>query len=139
MREDTIRRAGHRVHAYEECGVAAGFEEARVLRPLLLHDVLAVGIEELGDERVEVVRAARAVAVHDHDLRRARCLRAPHGRVDLLGVEDTALVVELLAAGDLLPLDDSGDALHVADHVDAHGRDDNVKPWRRDWPGRASS
>jgi hypothetical protein len=61
------------------------------------------------------------------------------GGVDLLGVEDPALVVELLAAGDLLPLDDAGDALHVADDVDAHGRDDNVTPWRRDWPARACS
>ena len=65
--------------------------------------------------------AARAVAVHDDDLRRAGRLRAAHGGVDLLGVEDAALVVELLAAGRLLPLDDPGDALHVADHVNAHG------------------
>ena len=68
VREDAVRRAGHRVHADEERGVAAGLEEIGVLRPLLLHDVLAVGIEELGEERVEVVRTAGAVAVHDHDL-----------------------------------------------------------------------
>ena len=99
VREDAVGRARHRVHADEERRVAARLEEARVLRPLLLHDVLARGIEELGDERVEVVRAAGAVAVHDDDLGRAGRLRAAHGRVDLLGVEDAALVVELLAAG----------------------------------------
>ena len=42
-------RAGHRVHADEERRVATRLEKARVLRPLLLHDVLAGGIEELGE------------------------------------------------------------------------------------------
>ena len=73
------------------------------------------------------------MAVHDDDLRRAGRLRAAHGGVDLLGVEDATLVVELLAARHLLPLDDAGDTLHVADDVDAHdafltgiGRDTRV-------------
>src|SRR5581483_4427769 len=137
--EDAVGRAGHRVHADEEAGVAARLEEARVLRPLLLHDVLARRVEELRDERVEAPRPAGAVVVHDDDLRRAGRLRAAHRRVDLLGVEDAALLVELLAAGALLPLDDAGDALHVADDVDAHERDDNVGPWRRASEGRAFS
>ena len=119
--QDSVRRARHRVHANEERGVAAGFEKRRVLGPLLLDDVLAGGIEKLGEERVEVVRTAGAMAVHDDDLGRARGLGAAHGCVDLLGVEDATFVVELLAAGGLLPLDDAGDAFHVADHVDSHG------------------
>jgi len=41
---------GHRVHPDQERGIAALLEEARVLRPVLLHDVLAVGVEEVGDE-----------------------------------------------------------------------------------------
>src|SRR5207249_11844721 len=102
-------------------------------------DVLAGGIEQLGEKRGEVVCAAGAVAVHDDDLGRTGRLRPAHGRVDLFGVEHTALVVGLLATGGLLPLDDAGDALHVADDVDAHGGDDNVSPWRRDWQGSATS
>ena len=38
----------------------------------------------------------------------------------LADVEPASLVVERLAAGRLLPLHDPGDALHVADDVDAH-------------------
>ena len=53
----------------------------------LLDDELAVGVEQLGDQRVEASSAAGAVAVHDDDLGRARGLRAAHGRVDLLRVE----------------------------------------------------
>ena len=37
-------------------------------------------------------------------------------------VELAPLLVERLAAGRLLPLDDPGDALHVADDVDAHAQ-----------------
>src|SRR5215207_6520411 len=47
---------------------------------------------------------------------------AADGGVDLLGIEAAALLVHLLAAGDLLPLDDPGDTLHVADDLDAHQR-----------------
>jgi 3-oxoacyl-[acyl-carrier protein] reductase len=60
------------------------------------------------------------MAVHDDDLGRAGRLRAAHGRIDLPGVEPTPFLVERLASGHLLPLHDSGDALHVADDVDTH-------------------
>ncbi len=53
--------------------------------------------------------------------------RAPDGRVDLLRVELAPLLVERLAAVDLLPLDDAGDALHVADDEDAH-RGSTISP-----------
>src|SRR5262249_10807652 len=121
VREDALGRTRHRVHADEEAGVTAGLEEARVLRPFLLNDELAGGIEKAREQRVEAVRTSGPVVVHDDDLGRAGSLRAAHRRVDLLGVEGAPLVVELLAGGDLLPLDDAGDALHVADDVDAHG------------------
>ena len=99
VRENAVGGARHRMHADEERRVAARLEEAGVLGPLLLDDVLAARVEQVGDQRVEVVRAAGAVAVHDDDLGRAGRLRAAHGRVDLLGVEDAALVVRLLSAG----------------------------------------
>jgi len=38
------------MHPDEERGVAALLEELGVLRPVLLDDVLAVGIEQVGDE-----------------------------------------------------------------------------------------
>ena len=122
MAEDAELCARARVHPDEERRVAALLEELRVLRPLVLHDPLAVGVELVRDQRVERPALACAVAVHDDDLRRAGGLRAAHARVDLLGVELAAFLVERLAAGDLLPLDDPGDALHVTDDVDAHGR-----------------
>ena len=114
-------RAGHRVHADEERGVAALLEELRVTRPLLLDDELAVGVELLGDQRVEREAAAGAVAVHDDDLRRSGRLRAAHGGVDVLRVELATLLEQRLAGVGLLPPSDAGDALHVADHVDSHG------------------
>ena len=48
------------MHADEERGVAALLEEAGVARPLLLDDVLARGIEILGNEGVERVALAGA-------------------------------------------------------------------------------
>src|SRR3972149_6130988 len=54
---------------------------------------------------------------------------APDGRVDLFRVELAALLVHRIAARDLGPLDDPGDPLHVADHVDAHrGRHRTIRP-----------
>ena len=61
--EDAVGGAGHRVHADEERRIAAFLEEARVARPLLLDDVLARGVEIFGDQRVERVALAGAVAV----------------------------------------------------------------------------
>ena len=81
-------------------------EELRVARPLLLHDPLAVLVQQLRHERVEGPAAARAVAVHHDDLGRASRLRAAYGRVDLLGVELAALLVHRVAAARLLRLDD---------------------------------
>ena len=117
---DPVARARARVHADEERGVAAFLQEARVLGPLLLHDELAGGVEHVRDQRVERPALPRAVAVHDDDLRGAGRLRAANGGVDLLGVEPTALLVHRVAARRLLPLDDAGDALHVADDVHLH-------------------
>src|SRR5262249_47680459 len=91
-------------------------------RPLALDDVLAVGIELVRDQRVERPALPRAVTVHYHDLGRAGSLRAAHRRVDLVRVEPPPFLVQLLATRDLLPLHDPGNALHVADHVDAHAR-----------------
>src|SRR6186713_2240808 len=50
---DAVSRARASVHADEERGIAASLQELRVLRPLVLGDELAVGIEILGDEGVE--------------------------------------------------------------------------------------
>jgi len=74
------------MHADEERSVTAGLEESRVLGPLLLDHELAIGIEQIRQQGVEGVVAARAVAVHDDDLGRARRLRPAHGGVDLLRV-----------------------------------------------------
>src|SRR5207245_415817 len=83
--------------------------------PLFLHDELASRVEVFGNQRVERPLIAGAVAVHDDDLAGARHLRAAHGGVDLLGVELSALLIRrTLAARRLLPLDDPGDAFHVA-------------------------
>jgi hypothetical protein len=60
------------------------------------------------------------VAVHDDNLVCVGALRAAYRGVDLLGVEDAALFVQLLAAGDLLPLHDPGHAFHVRDDDDSH-------------------
>src|SRR4029077_13514864 len=95
-------------------------QELGVLGPFLLHDVLAVRVEVLRQQRVEVVPLASAVAVHHHDLGRAACLRAADGGVDLLRVELAAFFVECLAGVRLLGPDDPGDAFHVADDKDLH-------------------
>src|SRR5919197_3625467 len=107
---DPVGRARARVHPDEERRVAALLEERGVLRPLLLGDDLAGGIDQLRDERVEAPALAGAVVVHDDDLGRAGGLGAPHGCVDLLGVEAPALLVHDVAADDLLMLHDPGDA-----------------------------
>ena len=108
------------MHADEQRGVAALLEELGVLGPVVLDDPLAVGVEQLGNERVERQLLAGAVAVHDDDLGRSGRLRAAYGGVDLLGVELASFLVERRAAVRLRRLDDPGDALHVADDVDAH-------------------
>src|SRR5205807_888631 len=120
--EHAVRRAGLRMHPDEERGVAALLEQLGVLGPVVLHDELAVRVELVGNEGVERPFLARAVTVHDHDVLRARGLRAAHGSVDLLGVELAPFVVRalLLRAVGLLPLDDARDALHVADDEDLH-------------------
>src|SRR4051812_19587234 len=122
--EHAFGRPGPRVHADEERGVDALLEELGVLRPLVLHHELAVGVEILGDQRVERVAAAGTVAVHRDDLGRAGGLGAAHGRVDLLGVELAALLEErrvtVRRRARLLALDDPGDALDVADDEDLH-------------------
>ena len=120
VREHTVARAGHGVHADEERSVDAALEVLDVLRPFVLHDELAVRVELFGNQRVERPALTRAVTVHDDDLRRAGSLRAAHGRVDLAGVEAASLLVHRVAARHLLPLDDPGDALHVADDEDLH-------------------
>ena len=134
MIHDSVGRARAGVHPDEERGVAAALEEGGVLGPLVLDDELAVGIEILGDERVERPSLPGAVAIHDNDLGGARGFGAAHGRVDLLRVELAALLVQRLAAGRLLPLHDAGDALHVRDDVDAHGS--SLRRSRRGLPGR---
>ena len=128
MREHAVACARHRVHADEERGVDARLEVLDVLRPLVLHDVLAVGIELLRDQGVEGPALAGAVAVHDDDLRGAAGLRTAHGGVDLTGVEAARLLVHRVAARDLLPLDDPGDAFHVADHEDLHRIEPTTSP-----------
>ena len=115
-----VLRPRHRVHADEERGVTALLEQLGIARPLLLDDPLAVLVQKLRHERVERPAAAGAVAVHDDDLGRPACLRAADGGVDLLGIELAALLVHRVTAARLLRLDDPGDALHVADDVDAH-------------------
>ena len=120
--EHAVGGAGHRVHADEERRVAALLEEAGVLRPLLLDDVLARGVEVLGDQRVEGVALAGAVAVHDDDLGRPGRLRTADGRVDLPGVELASLLEHGPSRVRLVALDDPADALHVADDVNAHAR-----------------
>src|SRR5581483_601298 len=47
VRHHAVRRPRHRVHADEERRVAAVLEKRRVLRPFVLDDELAVGMEEL--------------------------------------------------------------------------------------------
>ena len=132
MVHDPVPRARARVHADEERGVATFLQEARVLRPLLLHDELAGGVEQVRDQRVERPALPRAVAVHDDDLRGAGRLRAANGGVDLLGVEPAAFLVHRVAARRLLPLDDAGDALHVADDVHFHASPPCLAAFARD-------
>ena len=112
------------MHRDEERCVAAALEEVRVLRPLLLHDELAVGVELLGNQRVERPVLPGAMAIHDDDLCCTRFLHTAHGSVDLFGVQLPALVVRDIAGGSvrLRPLDDPGDAFHVADDEDLHRR-----------------
>ena len=71
MAHDAVGRAGTGMHSHEQAGVAAFLQEARVLGPLLLGDVLAVRVDEVGDQGVERPAFAGAVMVHDDDLRRA--------------------------------------------------------------------
>src|SRR5262249_39269789 len=117
-----VRGAGHRVHADEERSVAAVLERARVLGPLALDDELAAVVEQVGPQRVEGQLTAGTVAVHDDDLGGPGSPRAADGRVDLLGVEGAALLVQRVARTDPAPVRDAGDALHVAHDEHAHGR-----------------
>src|SRR5436190_16221230 len=112
-----VRGPRPRVHADEQRRVDAPLQELGVLGPFVLDDELAVRVEVLGDQRVERVAVAGAVAVHHHDLGSAPGLGAPHGGVDLLGVEPAALLIERRVAlrARLLALDDPGAALDVAD------------------------
>jgi hypothetical protein len=120
--EHTLGSARARVHADEQRRVDALLQELRVLGPLVLDDVLAIGVELFRQERVEGVALAGAVAVHHDDLGAARGLRASHRRVDLMRVELAALLVERLARARLITLDDAGDPLEVADDEDLHPR-----------------
>src|SRR5207248_404390 len=115
-----LPRPGARMHADEERCIAALRQEPGVVRPFLLHDILAGRVEQIGHQGVEVPWPARAVAIHDHDLGRTGGAGAPHRRIDLLGVEAAAFLVHLMPTGHLLPLDDARDAFHVANDVDAH-------------------
>src|SRR5207247_4868139 len=119
--EDAVGRARHRVHPDEERRVAAFLEEARVLRPLLLDDVLARGVELLGEQRVERVALAGCVAGPDDDLRRSGRLRTADRRIDLPGVELAPLFDPGPARVRLVALDDPADPVHVAADVNAHG------------------
>ena len=110
------------MHADEERRVAAVLERAGVLRPLALDDELAAVVEQVRPQRVERQVAAGAVTVHDDDLARPGGPRAADGRVDLLGVEGAALLVEGVARADPAPVRDPGDALHVTHDEHAHGR-----------------
>src|SRR5581483_5928619 len=85
-------------------------------------DELAVGMEELGQERVERVVAARAVTVHDDDLGGARSLRAADGRVDLLGVQPAPFLEERAVAAGLPPLAVACAPFDPTDHVSPPGR-----------------
>ena len=107
MCHEAVARPGHGVHADEERRVAPVLEGAGVLGRLLLDDELAPLVELLGDQRVERPALAGAVAVHDDHLGRAAGAGAAHRGVDLLGVELSPLLVERLAAGDLLPVRDA--------------------------------
>src|SRR6266540_3122353 len=122
VRHHAVGRPRLRVHGHEQRRVAPLLEELGVLGPVVLDDVLAVRVELVRDQRVERPLLARAVAVHNDDLLGAGCLRAADGRIDLFGVELAPLVVGLLFlhAIRLLPLDDPGDAFHVADDEDLH-------------------
>src|SRR5207253_671032 len=103
-----------------DCRVAALLQRAGVAGPFILYDPLAAGVQQLRHERVKRPAAARAVAVHDDELRGAARPRAAHRPVGLLRVELAPLLVHRVAARDLLPLDDARDAFHVADDVYAH-------------------
>src|SRR4029453_5586303 len=129
--EDAVGSACHRVHADEERRVATFLEKAGVLRPLFLDDVLARGIELLGEQRVERVALAGAVAVHDDDLGRPGRLRAADRGVDLPGVELAPLLEHESARIRLVALHDPADALHVADDVNAHWEEPNRKSLER--------
>jgi hypothetical protein len=122
MAEDSIGRPGACVHRDEQRGVASLLENAGVLRPLLLNDELATGIELLRKKRVERPPLARAVTVHDHDLIRSGCDRAADGGVDLLRVQLSTFLVEGFAGGHLLPLGDPRHSLHVTNDEDAQSR-----------------
>ena len=110
------------MHADEQRCVAALLQEVDVLRPVILDDVFAPAIELVRNEGVEVPLPSGPVAVHHDDLGRSARARASYRCVDLLRVERTTLVVRalLLDAVRLLPLDDSGNTLHVADDEDLH-------------------
>ena len=122
MAHHAVRRSGLGVHADEERSVASLLEQLGVLRPVVLNHVLTSSIELVRDERVEGPLPACAVAVHDDDLGRACRTGTTHRRIDLLGVQLTPFVIRalLLRSVRLLPLDDPGDAFHVADDEDLH-------------------
>src|SRR4029450_2006744 len=105
--EHALGRARARVHADEKRRVDALLQELRVLRPFVLDDVLAVGVELFRQQRVEGVALAGAVAVHDDDLGAGRGFGTPHRGVDLMRVELAALLVERLARAPLVAPDRS--------------------------------
>ena len=116
------------MHSNEQGGVDAALEILDVLGPLILDDVLAVGVEFLRYQRVERPSLAGAVAVHHHYLGRAGGFRPADRGVYLTGVQPPALLVHRVSAGDLIEPNDPSHALHVGDDQDSHHLNDKTNP-----------
>src|SRR5437879_12160260 len=76
----------------------------------------------LRDQALEAIRAARAVAVDDHNVVGSRRLRTAYSSVHLAGHEAAPLLILGLAAVDLIPCLNARDAFHIHPDHDTHVR-----------------
>src|SRR5262249_20131629 len=122
---DTVGRAGHRVRANEQCGIASLSQRLDIAAPGVAKHIAGTGLKPLGNQTLEAVGAAGTVTVDDDDLVGSGSPRPAHRRVDLASHQAAPLLILGRAAIHLAPDLDARDPFHIDPDDDAH---DDVPP-----------
>src|SRR5947199_68576 len=112
-RQRPVSLAEGLAHAcFDTCARIGGRQRARgVATPAMAAHVLGARLKLIGDHALKAVRAARAMAIDDNDLRSARALGAAHRCIRLGGKQSSTFLIEGGAPHYLLPDLDAGNAL----------------------------